>query len=205
MESTTEQGPDAPQPSTPLAEAEQAERDKAARQAWIADIAFVAHEANRAYCDTLNDFSQFPWSEAPEWQRDSAIAGVVSMLTGALPSPEQLHESWSAFKRADGWVYGTIKDATMKTHPCLVPYAELPIEQRRKDVLFRAVVLALATDPDAAAAPSTGDLDALGVGFQVSSHEAGVSISAYLNGRRHFGHGATTAAALADYHRESGK
>jgi hypothetical protein len=34
-------------------------------------------------------------------------------------------------------------DATPPTHPCLVPYAQLPAEQQRKDALFQAVVAAL--------------------------------------------------------------
>jgi len=54
-----------------------------------------------------------------------------------------LHESWCDFKRADGWVFGEVKDAGAKTHPCLVPYAELPEEQKIKDHLFSAIVTAL--------------------------------------------------------------
>jgi RyR domain len=46
-------------------------------------------------------------------------------------------------KLADGWIYGVEKDAESKTHPCLLPYAELPVEQRRKDALFRAIVQSL--------------------------------------------------------------
>ena len=104
-------------------------------------IASVCHEANRAYCLTQGDTSQLPWTEAPEWQRSSAIMGVEKALEGA--TPEQLHESWTAQKVADGWVYGEVKDADAKTHPCLVPYAQLPAEQQRKDALFGAVVAAL--------------------------------------------------------------
>ena len=43
-------------------------------------------------------------------------------------------------KIADGWVYGKIKDAELKTHPCCVPYEQLPVEQRAKDYIFRAIV-----------------------------------------------------------------
>lgn len=104
-------------------------------------IASVCHEANRAYCLTQGDTSQLPWTDAPPWQRESAILGVKKAIEGA--TPEQLHESWSAQKVADGWVYGDVKDADAKTHPCLVPYGELPTEQQRKDALFGAVVNAL--------------------------------------------------------------
>lgn len=104
-------------------------------------IASVCHEANRAYCLTQGDTSQLPWTDAPEWQRSSAMLGVEKAIEGA--TPEQLHESWCAQKVADGWTVGAVKDADAKTHPCLVPYAELPAEQQRKDALFQAVVAAL--------------------------------------------------------------
>jgi hypothetical protein len=41
-------------------------------------------------------------------------------------------------------VYGEVKDAEKKTHPCIVPYKDLPPEQQAKDHLFKAVVSALA-------------------------------------------------------------
>jgi hypothetical protein len=39
-------------------------------------------------------------------------------------------------KRSEGWEHGETKDVERKTHPCLVPYDELPPEQKRKDELF---------------------------------------------------------------------
>lgn len=102
----------------------------------------VAHEANRAWCDLNGDPSQKPWNEAPEWQRHSAVRGVEATLRGE--TSEQLHESWMRDKLAAGWVYGPEKqpDAQPPTHPCLVPYADLPPVRRVKDVLFRDVTLA---------------------------------------------------------------
>jgi hypothetical protein len=56
-------------------------------------------------------------------------------------TPEDSHKNWLAHKVKDGWVYGPVKDVEKKEHPCMVPYEELPLEQRVKDYLFRAVVL----------------------------------------------------------------
>lgn len=112
--------------------------------AGIAAIACVAHEANRAYCAGLGDLSQPAWGEAPEWQRASAIAGVQMHLANPEATPEQSHESWLAQKVAEGWVYGEVKDAEKKTHPCVKPYAELPEAQKVKDFLFRGIVHAMA-------------------------------------------------------------
>lgn len=112
-------------------------------------IARVAHEINRAYCASLGDHSQLAWEQAPEWQQKSALAGVDMHLANADATPEQSHESWLAEKVAQGWVYGPVKDAEKKEHPCILPYAELPAEQKAKDYLFRAVVHVLKNVPDA--------------------------------------------------------
>ena len=105
-------------------------------------IARVCHEVNRAYCQALGDNSQVAWEDAPDWQITSAIKGVELHLSRDAGS-EASHESWMAEKVAAGWVYGPVKDADAKTHPCLVPFNELPVEQQAKDYLFRAVVHAL--------------------------------------------------------------
>jgi hypothetical protein len=109
----------------------------------VNQIAKIVHEANRAYCEEIGDFSQQPWDRAEEWQRASARQGVQATLDGSAATPEQQHETWCKAKLDDGWSYGEIKDADNKTHPCLVPYDKLPPEQRRKDHLFRAIVTAL--------------------------------------------------------------
>lgn len=110
-------------------------------QRQLEAIAQATHEANRAYCAAIGDNSQPPWSEAPDWQRLSAVNGVAGVLAGN--GPEQSHESWLAEKRATGWKYGPVKDTEKKEHPCFVPYAELPPEQKAKDRVFVGVAKAM--------------------------------------------------------------
>lgn len=103
------------------------------------NIARTCHEANRAFCVSQGDTTQPHWEDAPEWQKESARAGVRLHLH-SYASVEQSHESWMKQKVDDGWVYGETKDAEKKTHPCIVPYEKLPSEQRFKDYLFRSIV-----------------------------------------------------------------
>lgn len=105
----------------------------------IKDVARIAHEVNRAYCTAIGDTSQPAWKDAPEWQKDSAISGVMHFMKDIHVTPQSMHENWMRDKVADGWVYGLYKDPVNKEHPCLVPYDELPLEQRVKDHLFLAV------------------------------------------------------------------
>lgn len=113
----------------------------------VEQIARVCHEANRAYCLALGDDSQPTWDDAPEWQRTSAINGVRFHLDNPTAGPSASHESWYDEKVAAGWIYGPVKDPAKREHPCMVPFHELPAEQRLKDSLFVAVAQAL-TDGD---------------------------------------------------------
>jgi hypothetical protein len=106
-------------------------------------IAMVCHEANRQHCRNNGDFTQAYWDEAPEWQKDSAYEGVKFALANPGAPDSSMHDAWMASKIADGWVYGEIKDAEAKTHPCLVPFDQLPLHQQQKDRLFMAIVKAL--------------------------------------------------------------
>lgn len=103
-------------------------------------IARQCHEVNRAYCQAIGDDTQASWEFAPQWQRDSAIKGVQFHLGNPDASPSDSHNSWLAEKEAAGWKYGPVKDADKKEHPCVVPYDQLPEQQRAKDYIFKAVV-----------------------------------------------------------------
>lgn len=111
----------------------------------IEKVARVCHEVNRAYCQALGDLSQPAWEDAPEWQRKSAIEGVLFHQTHPGAGPEASHENWLKEKVSEGWKYGPVKDTTKHEHPCMVPFNELPTHQQAKDFLFRAVVHALNT------------------------------------------------------------
>ena len=103
-------------------------------------IAKTCHEVNRAYCLSIGDTSQRYWDDAPEWQKESAVAGVREVLNNPDITAVELHQKWCDFKMGEGWIYGTEKDADAKTHHCLVSYDRLPVEQQLKDGLFHAVV-----------------------------------------------------------------
>lgn len=105
-------------------------------------IAEVCHNANRSLQHLLNDPVSPEWHETDFETRQSATEGVMLAQDGK--SPEQLHESWVEFKLKHGWSYSAEpKNVETKTHPCLVPYGELPVEQRMKDELFFSIVRAL--------------------------------------------------------------
>jgi hypothetical protein len=131
----------------------------------IEEIAQVCHEANRALQAIQARHEQEagaratrapieptiavspPWGELDQETRVSVVSGVEGIVRFNY-TPEQSHASWMRFKGSLGWTYGPVKDEAAKTHPCMVPYHQLPPAQRLKDALFGAIVRACSqTDP----------------------------------------------------------
>ncbi|WP_225623922.1 RyR domain-containing protein [Rhodococcus rhodochrous] len=143
----------------------------------VGEIAHVCHEANRALQKIVGDASPSPhWEYAPADQRRSSRHGVSTALSGA--TPEQLHAEWCRVKHEDGWTWGPEKNPLDKTHPCLVPYADLPPEQRLKDALFHAIVATLSERP----AADTGDTAAEVAGLTGLLEQAADALTAALGG-----------------------
>jgi RyR domain len=107
----------------------------------VEDVARVIHEANTAMQIISGEPPNPRWDEAPTWQRWSCIEGVKDALGGL--TAEEHHERWCDAMRNAGWRYGPVKDSAAKTHPCLVPFRELPVVQQDKSRLFLTIVAAL--------------------------------------------------------------
>ncbi len=109
----------------------------------VEDIAIMCHQANKTWCELHRDYSQEDWSGAELWQKKSAIDGVLFRMQNPDAGHDAQHNSWMNEKIKDGWSYGLVKDPVAKTHPCIVPFEELPEFQKKKDALFCAIVDAL--------------------------------------------------------------
>ncbi|HEC63663.1 MAG TPA: hypothetical protein ENI23_00050 [bacterium] len=113
----------------------------------ITEIARIAHEANRIYCQTIGDYSQEAWTICPQWQRNTVINGVRAIKEGIVMGPGESHQNWLNVKHKEGWVWGEKKNTDTSvgklTHPCMLPFNELPPEQQMKDHLFFAIVTTL--------------------------------------------------------------
>lgn len=98
-----------------------------------------------------------PWTELSDDDRAANRASAEAVLGHASdmgydvvradapvdprPVPEAVveaasvreHDRWAAFKRSQGWVHGPERDPVARTHPDLVPWAELDEPTREKD------------------------------------------------------------------------
>ena len=46
---------------------------------------------------------------------------------------KNVHEVWAQNRMEQGWTYGEERNDTLKQHPCLVPYEELPEVEKAYD------------------------------------------------------------------------
>jgi hypothetical protein len=108
----------------------------------LEEIARVVHEANRAMQYNLNDpCPSQPWDVESDFLRENTINGVRIVRMGY--SNEEMHQEWCDRMKEAGWVWGPLKNAAKKEHPCLVNYRDLPPTQRHKTEIIRAIVITL--------------------------------------------------------------
>jgi ryanodine receptor 2 len=46
---------------------------------------------------------------------------------------ENVHDVWAKTRMEQGWTYGPERDDANKKHPCLIPYDQLPEEEKVSD------------------------------------------------------------------------
>jgi len=103
-------------------------------------IGILAHEVNRLYCALIGDKPMPTWDDLPKSIQEGMVRGVTIHMEHVDKDPSFFHDEWMKERLADGWTYGAEKDLEKKTHPCLLPYENLPESQRAKDVIFSSSV-----------------------------------------------------------------
>lgn len=69
----------------------------------------------------------------PEPMDLSSVDLPESLIQLSERIAENVHEVWAKARMDKGWTYGEKRDDIHKKHPCLVPYDELPEEEKEYD------------------------------------------------------------------------
>jgi len=80
------------------------------------------------------------WEKRDEAFRKQFTDCVEGLRGNPIPTPEEAHNSWWRKYKEMGWKYGEVRDPVAKTHPDMVPFNELPKDERDKDEIFLALV-----------------------------------------------------------------
>ena len=99
-------------------------------------IARVAYEATRAYSSVFGKAGRPDWLAASPRHHEDALVGVQAVLSGEARSGERLHHVW--VESAAGGPFHSLPAPA---------YDQLSITERRKILLFRAVVLSMIDGP----------------------------------------------------------
>lgn len=68
---------------------------------------------------------------APLDTSDISLSDDLVRLTEEMA--RNVHEVWATTRMSQGWRYGKIRNDVEKTHPCLIPYEELPEQEKEYD------------------------------------------------------------------------
>ena len=74
---------------------------------------------------------QFGYALVDKSSPDDAVTILPAELIEKYAIEE--HDDWVAGKERFGWVYNAVRDDKQKHHDCLLPWSELPPEQKEKD------------------------------------------------------------------------
>ena len=69
----------------------------------------------------------------PEPMKGPSVDLPESLIQLSERIAENVHELWAKARMDEGWTYGEKRDDIHKKHPCLVPYDELPEEEKEYD------------------------------------------------------------------------
>lgn len=106
------------------------------RRAWF------VYEGARCQAAAVNA----PVVPEPYFDREDAFRfqfeAKIAELCAAehFPTPEEAHDSWWQAYIEMGWTYGPERDPVKKTHPDMIPFAELEQREQDKDAVFLALV-----------------------------------------------------------------
>jgi serine phosphatase RsbU (regulator of sigma subunit) len=141
------------------------EMDEKARSESVYEKLNIVNAYNRQYFSV--DFNQLP-ADIRSSNLDSAHHIATKLLSigysikeAARNSGQMLvclsdseietmakleHERWAWEKRHKGFSFASVRNDALKTHPCLIPYIELPELEKEKDRVLVKIIPALLTD-----------------------------------------------------------
>jgi hypothetical protein len=64
---------------------------------------------------------------------DTSKVGLAELQPLLEDLARNAHEIWAQKRMQDGWTYGAHRDDAKRTHPCLVPYEQLPESEKEYD------------------------------------------------------------------------
>jgi len=94
------------------------------------EIAVIVYEATRIFGGSFGDVVWPRVEEAPEWRLKGVKFGVERFVNNPDITSKEVHSNWMWGMLLAGWYWGKEFDVVKMTHPDLVDYDRLPIQQK---------------------------------------------------------------------------
>jgi hypothetical protein len=83
------------------------------------------------------------------WEPNPVDTGSTRLSTELQALVEKIacnvHDVWARTRLEEGWTWGPGRNDKQKTHPCLIPYSDLPESEKEVDRKMAMEVLKLVT------------------------------------------------------------
>jgi len=117
------------------------------------DLARICHEAHVALRIGLNDSATDVHFDALPQERKDLVTGEVRLIREGK-SPAEVHQAWVDWMRERGWTLAPARNTLIRTHPNLIPYAQLPPGEKAKVRQAFRIVLTHVIPPAAEISPA---------------------------------------------------
>jgi hypothetical protein len=106
-------------------------------------IAVIVYEATRIFGDAFGDIARPRVEEASEWRLKGVKFGVERFVKNPDITLEEIHSTWVWGMVLAGWEWGRELDVNEMTHPDLVGYNRLSIQQKVRYRLLEVITKTL--------------------------------------------------------------
>lgn len=116
-------------------------------------LAAMCHAANREYCKGFGEHDLHEhWDECTQEEKNISLNAMRDLFKAfdfeyvTIDSiAEATWQAWKKAKAAEGWIYGSVKNKELKTHPCLVAnYHEISGYEKAKDQIYLSLMQMIA-------------------------------------------------------------
>ena len=103
-------------------------------------LAESCYEATKVISEQILSEEKKEWKLVDSDDKAKLLNAVNRAIEKRITDPSVSHGEWITDMIKDGWQYGEKYDEVKKTHPCMIPYDQLPVGQQTKDYIFLAIL-----------------------------------------------------------------
>ena len=102
----------------------------------LLDIAQECHAKNNELMMMNGEEQRGSWGTLDRHTKFITLKSVIKALENPNLTAKEMHDEWMNNKIEDGWKFGDVKDAELKTHPLIIDFELMNDVDKMKDQNF---------------------------------------------------------------------